>query len=193
MDIKIKKLNENAKIPTYAHIGDAGMDITAINREYDKENDVYIYHTGLAFEVPKGYVMLLFPRSSNRKTDSYLSNSVGILDSTYRGELLVCYKNRTAKNIYKYLDNLTDYIGDVERVSLQDDCSKVLNNICSGSSIDADYYNINRTNILPMAPYEVGDRIAQIMILPYPEIKFEEVEELSDTERGDGGFGSTGK
>lgn len=80
-DVKIKKLVDNAVIPSYAHPGDAGMDITCTSIEYDDKNDCIMYHTGLAFEVPKGYVMLIFPRSSNRKTNFYLANHVGVLDS----------------------------------------------------------------------------------------------------------------
>lgn len=145
-DVKIKKLVDNAVIPSYAHPGDAGMDITATSVEYDSKNDCFMYHTGLAFEVPKGYVMLIFPRSSNRKTNYYLTNHVGVLDSGYRGELMMAYKCR-----------------------------------------DREHYD--RT----IPPYAVGDRIGQIMILPYPLIRFIESDELSETERGTGGFGSTGK
>ena len=145
-DVKIKKLVDNAVIPSYAHPGDAGMDITCTSVEYDSKNDCFMYHTGLAFEVPKGYVMLIFPRSSNRKTNYYLTNHVGVLDSGYRGELMMAYKCR-----------------------------------------DAEHYDRS------IAPYALGDRIGQIMILPYPLIRFIEVDELSETERGTSGFGSTGK
>lgn len=141
MKINIKKLNPNAVIPTYKHVGvDMGMDITAITYEYDEEYDRFIYHTGLAFEIPEGYGMLIFPRSSNTKTDVYLPNSVGILDSSYRGELMFIYKNRDS-------------------------------------------------NALKIQPYNPGDKIGQIVILPYPQIEFVEVDELSETERGtDGGL-----
>lgn len=191
MNIKIKKLNENAKIPTYAHIGDAGMDITATGYDYDEDKDVYIYHTGLAFEVPKGYVMLIFPRSSNRKTESYLSNSVGVLDSGYRGELLVCYKNRTRQAVVSYMKSIVSYIKrvDKERYNLQDNLSDMLNDIDYPANAD----NCLDDDVFISAPYGPGDRIAQIIILPYPEIKFDEVKKLSDTERGEGSFGSTGK
>ena len=95
LEIRFKKLDENAVIPSYAYDGDVGMDMTAISVEYDEEKDLYIYHTGLAFESPFNYGQLLFPRSSNRKTDAYLCNSVGIADSAiYRGEIIFCYKNR---------------------------------------------------------------------------------------------------
>ena len=138
MKVRIKKLSENAVIPTYAKDGDAGMDlvITSIITRY--EGDI-TYGFGIALEIPKGFVGLVFPRSSIRKTDLILSNSVGVIDSGYRGEIQATFKR-------------------------------------SGVYV-----------------YEVGDRGAQIMIIPHPPIEFEEADELSDTERGEGGFGSTGK
>lgn len=165
MIVKIKKLNDNAKIPQYAHPGvDMGMDVVATSIEYKEDIDCYVYHTGLAFEVPEGYGMLIFPRSSNRKTDAYLSNSVGVLDSSYRGELLVCFKNRDSFSQYERINLLTSKLLHVAEDIQPED----------------------------LAPYKVGDRIAQIIIFPYPQIEFEEVNELSNTDRGDGGFGSTG-
>ena len=148
MEVKIKKLVPEAVIPFYAHPGvDMGMDITCTSVDYDVKYDRFVYHTGLAFEVPEGYGMLIFPRSSNTKTEVYLPNSVGILDASYRGELMFIYKLRDKQDI-KGLD---------------------------------------------IAPYKVGDRIGQVVIIPYPQIEFKEVDELSSTERGEGGFGSTGK
>ena len=141
MQVKIKKLNPNAVIPTYAKSGDAGMDLVATKIISNTTFDV-TYGTDLAMEIPKGFVGLVFPRSSIRKYELILSNSVGVIDSGYRGELQATFKKENG------LDSLA---------------------------------------------YKVGDRIAQIMIIPHPEIEFEEVDELSDTERGDGGFGSTGK
>ena len=146
MKVKIKKLHEDAVIPTYSKDGDAGMDLTAIWRQYDGENSVWIYHTELSFEIPKGYVGLLFPRSSVFKQDLNLSNSVGVLDSGYRGEVL-----------FKFKESL---------------------------KTDESY---------PRSYYRSGDRIGQIIILPYPQIEFEEVDQLSETERGTGGYGSSGK
>ena len=99
MEIKIKKLNINAIVPIYAKAGDACCDVTSISYEYDKEHDLHVYHTGLAFEIPEGYCLKIFPRSSNTKTDCYLPNSVGILDSGYRGELIIKYKVRQAKRL----------------------------------------------------------------------------------------------
>ena len=139
MKVKIKRLSEKAVIPTYAKDGDAGMDLVATSKEYDENGNV-VYGTGLAFEIPKGFVGLLFPRSSNAKKDLLLSNSVGVIDSGYRGEVMMKFK--TTRNRGNY--------------------------------------------------HEIGDRIGQLIIMPYPTIEFEEVNELSTTERGIGGYGSTG-
>jgi dUTP pyrophosphatase len=147
MKIKIKKLHPYAAIPSYAKLEDAGMDLTCTDINYSEK---YIsYRTGLAFEIPEGYVGLLFPRSSNSKKDLLLCNSVGVLDSGYRGEVEFRYKYVAHGNIP----------GEVR---------------------------LNSENT-----YNTGDRIGQIIIIPYPQIEFEEVEELSVTERGEGGFGST--
>lgn len=147
LDVKVKKLHENAVLPKYARPGDAGADVVAVSFEYDFENDVLIYHTGLAFEVPEGYVMLVFPRSSNTKKDVYLPNSVAVIDSGYRGEVQLRYKYRDKK-----IPNSMDDI-----------------------------------------PYKAGDKVGQLVIIPYPMINYIEADELSKTERGEGGFGSTGK
>ena len=140
MKVKIKKLHPDAVIPTYAKAGDAGMDLTAISESWNEDNSMVTYDTGLAIEIPKGHVGLLFPRSSIYKTSLDLTNAVGVLDSGYRGSIM--FK-------FRYVEE-----GMV---------------------------------------YDVGDRVGQLIILPYPEIEFEEVDELSETDRGEGGYGSTGK
>jgi dUTP pyrophosphatase len=140
--VRIKKLNENAVIPSYAKSGDAGMDLVATS--IISETQIQItYGIGLAMEIPKGFVGLIFLRSSVRKTRLMLSNCVGVVDSGYRGELQATF-----------------------------------NKVNQNSQAENDY--------------KVGDRVAQIMIIPHPPIEFDEVAELSDTERGEGGFGSTG-
>ena len=139
--IKVKRLHENAVIPSYSKVGDAGMDLTAV--DIAETTDYVSYKIGLAFEIPKGYVGLLFPRSSNSKKDLLLTNSVGVIDSGYRGEIEFRYKR------------------------IKDDFRDIVK-------------------------YEIGDRVGQIMILPYPQVYMTEVPELSDSERGTGGFGSTG-
>jgi dUTP pyrophosphatase len=143
MKVRIKKLNELAVVPTYAKDGDAGMDLVATSIISNTSTQI-TYGIGLALEIPKGFVGLIFPRSSVRKTRLMLSNCVGVVDSGYRGELQATF-------------------------------NKINNDSVSEND------------------YKVGDRIAQIMIIPHPEVEFEEADELSDTERGEGGFGSTGK
>lgn len=173
MKVKIKKLCENAVIPSYAKPGDAGMDLVATSRMFDKYGNVE-YGTGLAMEIPEGYVGLIFPRSSICKQDLSLSNAVGVIDSSYRGEIKFKFKPTlaymnfgTANNMHGigYTSNTFDFVGiagDIQKDSI----------------------------IASM--YEIGDRIGQIIIMPYPNISFEEVDELSSTDRGEGGFGSTG-
>lgn len=140
-DVKLKKLHPNAVIPTYSKTGDAGMDLTITEVIKNTTEDVS-YGFGIAMEIPVGFVGLVFPRSSIRKTDLLLTNSVGVIDSGYRGEIQATFKKT------------------------QGDSSVI---------------------------YEVGERGAQIIILPYPKINFINSDNLSETERGEGGFGSTGK
>lgn len=154
MKVNVKKLDSNAVLPTYAKHGDAGMDLTATSKSYDEHGNV-VYGTSLAFEIPHGYVGLLFPRSSNTKKDLILGNSVGVIDSGYRGEVVFKFKP-----IARY-DELLD-----------------------GKFRINDWYDDNQQ-------YEIGDRIGQIIIMPYPQIEFNLVDELSTTDRGVGGFGST--
>ena len=142
MNIKIKKLHENAVIPSYGKEGDCGLDLTAISvSTTDKGKFGYIeYDTFLSIEIPEGYVGLIYPRSSLSNTGLILANHVGVIDTNFRG------------------------------------------------SIKCRFKAIPNTDI-----YSVGDRIAQLIIQPCPKIEFEVVEELSDTTRGDLGFGSSGK
>lgn len=141
MKVNITSLNYPYTIPSYSKEGDAGLDLTATSKE---ENSLYIeYGTNLAIEIPEGYVGLLYPRSSISKYHLVLANSVGVIDSNYRGEIKVRFKK----------------------------------------TIDNSYENI----------YNVGDRVAQLIIMPYPSIELIEVTELSDTTRGQSGFGSSGK
>lgn len=182
MKIKIKKLNDKAVIPTYAHATDAGLDLTATSIKRDFENDVFIYRTGLAIEIPEGYVGLLFPRSSNRKTEAYMTNHVGVIDAGYRGEIMVCYKNRTVTNI---ADEISDIATDFY------DSKAIPDEFAADNYMVEQISEINRNAV--KQPYNVGDRIAQLIIIPYPHIEFEETDELSDSDRGTNGHGSTGR
>ena len=139
LKIKIKKVHPEAVIPTYAKEGDAAMDLHATEISKDKYGN-YVYFTGIALEIPMGFVGLLLPRSSVSKTSLALANSVGVIDSGYRGEIMFKYRH------------------------------------------------VNNLN----TAYKIGDRVGQLMIIPHPKIELIEVDELSTTDRGDGGFGSTG-
>lgn len=194
LEIKLKKLDKNAVIPQYAHDGDVGMDLTAISVEYDREHDMYIYHTGLAFETGKHYGIFLFPRSSNRKTDAYLCNHVGIADSAiYRGEIILCFKNRTSLEVRAEIEKSRCFIS---RLSYEPFTTSSGNSVIfNWSHVAKDAENAGNwiyDNPMQYAPYQVGERIAQMVVLPYPNVKISEREELSETERGSGGFGSTG-
>lgn len=169
MLVNIKKLVPEAVIPVYAKPGDAGMDLTAVSVDYS--NEYYIeYGTGLAMEIPEGYVGLVFPRSSNSKKDLQLCNCVGVIDSGYRGEIKLRFRR-----IINPKPGRNFIVTDVE---YQDG----VGNHLPIQRIKADF-----------ACYEVGDKVGQIIIMPIPSITFKEVDELSDTERGEGGFGSSGK
>jgi len=141
MKVKIKKLHPNAVKPKYAKESDAGMDLVATTIISNTTFQV-TYGIGLAIEIPDGMVGLIFPRSSIRNTELTLSNSVGVIDAGYRGELQATF---------------------------------------------------NKLNGFESVAYKVGDRIAQIIIVPHPIIQIVEVDELSESSRGIGGFGSTGK
>tara|TARA_Y100001973_G_scaffold106046_1_gene181736 strand:- start:5174 stop:5590 length:417 start_codon:yes stop_codon:yes gene_type:complete len=137
MRIRIKKTHPDAVIPKYAHFGDAAVDLVAVRKWEDDHGNV-CYGTGLAMEIPIHHVGLLFPRSSISKTDLRLANAVGVVDSGYRGEIILKFD-------------------------------------LSGGIL-----------------YKVGDRIAQLMLVPIPSINFVEVVNLPRSDRDTGGFGSSG-
>lgn len=140
LQVKFKKLHPSSITPCYAKQGDAGMDLTA-TEIISNEPFQIVYGTGIAVEIPEGHVGLVFPRSSIRKYDLILANSVGVIDSGYRGEIQVTFVKKRG---------------------------------------------------VASKGYDVGDRVCQLMIIPFPGVRFMEVDELSDSERGIGGHGSTG-
>lgn len=143
MKIRVKRLHKDAVIPSYAKEGDAGLDLTAISREEVNNGTpegFLEYGTGLAFEIPEGYAGFVFPRSSITKKAMLLKNSVGVIDSGYRGEVKL------------------RFLGDSNDETI----------------------------------YQLGERIGQLVIMPVPHIELVESEELSDSHRGTGGYGSTG-
>lgn len=103
--IKTKKLRENAVMPQRMNVGDAGFDLVATSMRKDHEHGVVVFGTGLAFELPEGYAMFVYPRSSSYKHHALMANCVGVVDSGYRGEVHVMFslkkKLGTAKVICK--------------------------------------------------------------------------------------------
>ena len=143
-DVKVKKLNPNAKIPTYGSEEAAGADLYAFLEENVeiKPGETKFISTGICFEMQKGIVGLVYARSGLAcKQGLAPANKVGVIDSDYRGEVKVVLHNHS-----------------------------------------------NETRVV-----ENGERIAQIVFAPYIQGIFEEVEELNESNRGTGGFGSTGK
>ena len=143
LDIKIKKLNENAKIPTYGSPFSAGADLDALSDSSIEiaPGKTVLVHTGLAFEIPEGFGGFIFARSGlATKKGLAPANKVGVVDSDYRGEVMVALHNHS-------------------------DASVIVEN---------------------------GERIAQMVFLPYASASFVVSDELDETVRGEGGFGSTG-
>ena len=144
--INIQRLNPQAIIPSYQTAGSACVDLHACLPDNDAavstcENASVTIPTGIAVEVPDGHVLLIFSRSGHAaKQATRLGNCVGVIDSDYRGELMVNLRRDDGGGLF----------------------------------------------------FTHGARIAQALLLPIPRIRFNEVEELSTTERGEGGFGSTG-
>lgn len=163
MQVKFKKLNKKAVIPTKAHPTDAGFDMVAVTKTV---TDKYVeYDTGIATAIPVGHVGLLFANSRVSKYDLDLANAVGVADSNYRGPIKFRYKHTIQPQtaILAHKTKWFDLVKNVEPVPV------------------------------PFHPKEfnVGDVVGQLIIIPIPEIEFVEVEELDETDRGEGGFGST--
>ena len=141
MKVLFKKLVPEAEKPKFGKPGDAGADLVATSVYLSTPGQI-VYGTGLAVEIPEGMVGLVFPRSSVRNYDLAMSNSVGVIDSGYRGEIMVTF-------------NIS---------------------------------NPSKTGQI----YQIGDRVAQLVIMPVPLVQYTEVDELSETSRGEAGHGSTG-
>lgn len=145
MELKFKRLSDKAIMPIRAHKSDAGLDLTCTSIEPMRNacNQLLLeYHTDLAVEIPEGCVGLLFPRSSVCNTSLIMSNCVGVIDSGYRGEIKVVFRNTT--------------------------------------------------DVIP-AVYKEGERFCQLVIVKLTEFDIVEAAELSESDRGEGGYGSTGQ
>lgn len=149
--LKIKKVHPNAVTPHYAKPGDAGMDLTAVSAEFKDPRKIKV-DFGIQMEIPEGFVGLIFPRSSVQKSFCRLSNSVGVIDSGYRGNVMAVF-------------DVLDVAGDLSDKDALVAAEKL---------------------------YAPGMRCAQIIIMPYPHVSVVEADELSETVRGAGGYGSSG-
>ncbi len=140
MQLKIKKIHPEAKLPIYAHPYDAGMDLFALEETKLKPSEITKVRTGIAAEIPEGYVGLCWDKSG-LATKYGITVLAGVIDSGYRGEILIAVVNLSKE----------EYI------------------------------------------FEKGHKVTQMLIQPVQSMEIIESEELSDTSRGEGGFGSTGK
>lgn len=142
MNLRLKRTHPAAALPVYASEGAAAFDLRAVERGVVPANGAHTFRTGLSFEIPEGHAILIFSRSGHGfKNDLRLANCVGVIDSDYRGEVMVKITN----------DSLIGF------------------------------------------EFEASDRIAQGVVVQVPRVSFVEVDELTETARGAGGFGSTGK
>jgi len=145
MIVKFKKLHEKASIPKQGSAGAAGFDLTAVSIkevEIDGIISYFEYDTGISLDIPPGFVGYLFPRSSISNKGLSLANSVGVIDSDYKGSIKLRMYSSAVSNEEQYV---------------------------------------------------IGERVGQLIIMPIPDVTFQEVNELSTSKRGKGGFGSTGK
>lgn len=160
MTLGFKKVHPDAKIPTYAHVGDAGMDVYAISDQLLDLNVPTLVKTGLVADIPAGYEIQVRPRSGLALKGVTVFNAPGTIDAKYRGEIgVVLY-------------------------AVKGNCS-----ITSGSKDE----NGSKSSSVDLFQIHKGDRIAQLVVAPVTTCEPFEVTEVSDTDRGAGGFGSTGR
>ena len=180
--IKFKKLDPKATIPSYAHDGDIGLDVIATSVEYDEAYDVFIYGTGLACETEGHMGLFGMMRSGVFRRDAFLTNAVGLIDSDqFRGEIKFIYRNVVP--VYQKIKEFLDYWWNDESWWYRLTHSKER------------FYNegtkILKDNVLMFAPFGVGEKIGQLVPMTFDKVDVWEFDELSETERGEGGFGST--
>ncbi|MCR8938768.1 deoxyuridine 5'-triphosphate nucleotidohydrolase [Brevibacillus laterosporus] len=185
--VKIKRLHPDAVIPQYATAGSAGFDLVAVEDVAISPGETWKVPLGLAFEIPEGFVMLVCMRSGIAyNTELRQPNGIGIIDSDYRGEVAMMFDNIWKNEPFFAYDEegraiVTDY-------RIEDECpsTEYLRTI-SGEQV-------RQWRDYPAGTYLIrkGDRVAQGLILPVMQAQFIVADELSETERGVGGFGSTG-
>lgn len=183
LNVNIKRLHDDAVIPRYATEGSAGFDLVAIDDVIIEPGETKLIRTGLAFEIPAGYELQIRPRSGvTLKTK--LRVQLGTVDSDYRGEVGVIVDNVAIRHT-KYA---SDYSITYDHI---DGTKSGVPKRVKEDKFHGDYVEYNK---VPNRTYLIrkGDRIAQGVINATPQAVFNVVDELNDTERGHGGFGSTG-
>lgn len=178
LEINIKLLTENAVIPEKAHDIDAGFDMYATSIK-EKDNKYIQYGTGVAMSIPKGYVGLLFPRSSVTKKDLTLKNSIGVIDSGYLGEIM-----------FRFEKDIVQEQISLHKINVNDDKEPTYERRHLAFNPNPEIYKINN-NLL--GDKIVGDKIGQIIFLKLPDVKFKITNDLGSSERGEGRFGHTDK
>lgn len=178
INVKFKRLHPDAKIPQYATEMAAGFDLVAVEDVIIAPGETAKVPLGFAVQIPPGYEIQIRPRSGvTFKTKLRVANSPGTVDADFRGEVAVLIDN-IARVKHSVILN-----GSIE---LYDECGLVFD--VNGDDAMHEYgTEIHSTYII-----RKGDRIAQGVLAPVLRASFEEVAELDDTERGDGGFGHTG-
>lgn len=164
--VKIKRMREGVQLPEYKSALASGFDLAAAEDVLVRPGETVVVPTGIAVEIPEGYELQIRPRSGvSKRTRLRLPNTPGTVDADYRGEVGVLVENTVPP-------------------------TKASGTVLIG--MDGQWIETN--DLYPVGTYLIrrGDRIAQGVIVPVVRAEFVEVDELSETERGAGGFGSTG-
>jgi dUTP pyrophosphatase len=174
LNVKIKRLNDGAVIPKYAREGDAGFDLVAVEDTIVEPGATVLVPTGLAFELHPGYEMQIRPRSGVT-VKTKLRVQLGTVDSGYRGEIKVIVDNTAP---HKLIPNTGVFVRNEFVLTLQNER----------------FYYPSEFKDSPEGTYIIrkGDRIAQAVIAPFETAHFVDAEELEESMRGAGGFGSSG-
>ena len=171
LELKYKRTTVGVKLPKYATKDSSCFDLYAIEDAIIKPSETAVIGTGLVFEPPKGYGLMVYPRSGiSSKTPLRFANSVGVIDNDYRGEVKILLENARPKD--PKLRVIPSYM------------------TVDGAVVENDH----KYGFLPEGTIVIkrGDRIAQAMLIKVEQVKLVSTKELSNTERGDGGLGSTG-
>lgn len=163
IQIPFVKCHPDAKMPEYAHPDDSGMDVYAVDDYVIHPGETKLIPTGIKVAVPNGYEIQIRPKSGRAlKTKMRIANSIGTVDAGFRGELQVI------------IENIEPPIKDIT-YDFDNNGRPIITSILRGSDMTI----------------EKGEKFAQLVLMEVPKAVLFQVENLDDTERGNGGFGST--